>query len=348
MVFEFNDIIEEHKRKYPRMEIQDYVKLAYQNEFGPLHLGEKEKLCKFIQMELSQLPAGAEGFTAEEIGNGLSRISLSGLPHPETDAPLLAKLMILTMENHQGTMEGLGEKLAVLESKQGSEAKNWMDAYRAEGCPPVHHSETYRRAYEPHYRVLKTEYADWLPVLSEIADLLAGQERVVISIDGRCGSGKSSLADLIKEVFDGNVFHMDDFYLPFDRRAEDWMETPAGNMDLERFKEEVLLPAKEGKEVLYRPFNCQAGMESEAVPTAPAKLTVIEGSYSQHPVLADQYDLKIFLTCDSERQKERLEKRNGEYAKVFFARWVPMEERYFEAFGIEKKSDKVLDTGRFW
>ena len=65
------DILAEQKETYPLMEIQDCVKLAYQNEFGPMHLGEKEKLCKYIQMELSQLPAKPDGFTAEDIGNGL-------------------------------------------------------------------------------------------------------------------------------------------------------------------------------------------------------------------------------------------------------------------------------------
>ena len=37
------------------MEIQDYVKLAYQNEFGPAHLAEKNRLQKGIQSELEQI-----------------------------------------------------------------------------------------------------------------------------------------------------------------------------------------------------------------------------------------------------------------------------------------------------
>jgi len=33
--------------------------------------------------------------------------------------------------------------------------------------------------------------------------------------------------------------------------------------------------------------------------------------------------------------------------KSFFTHWMPMEERYFEAFGIEKNSDMRVDTGYF-
>ncbi len=348
MEFEFKDIVGEHEAKYPLMEIQDYVKLAYQNEFGPLHLVEKERLQQGIQSEMAQFSPTKGEYGTENIGNGLSRLSLCGLPHPDTDAQLIAELMILTMDRHSGSMEGLEGKLEELETKLGAEAEKWLDDYRAAGCRPVNHSETYRSTYQPHYRVMKTDYASWFPALSEIAGLLAAQQPVVISIDGRCGSGKSSLAAVIEEVFSCNVFHMDDYYLPFHRRADDWETIPAGNMDLERFKEEVLQPLKEGQDVLYRPFDCQTGSLAEPFVVPAAQLTVIEGSYSQHPELSDQYDLKIFITCCPEVQKSRLTEREGDYVLAFFHRWMPMEERYFKAFDIEKKSDMILDTGRFW
>ena len=194
---------------------------------------------------------------------------------------------------------------------------------------------------------MKTEYTDWFPVLSEIAWLLHRQPTAVISIDGRCGSGKSTLAALIEKVFSCNVFHMDDFYLPVHRRSHDWETIPAGNMDLERFRDEVLQQVKEGKDVMYRPFNCQTGKLAEPSVIKPASLTVIEGSYSQHPVLADGYDRKVFLTCGQDVQSARLTKREGDGVRSFFCRWIPMEEGYFAAFAIEKNCDITLDTGRF-
>ena len=346
--FEFKNILGEHEARYPLMEIQDYVKLAYQNEFGPRHLAEKDRLHQGIQSEMAKLSDAEGEYETEAIGNGLSRLSLCGLPHPDTDAQLIAELMILTMDHHSGTPEGLERKLKALEEKLGPDAKQWLDEYRAGGCPPANHSEVYRSTYQPYYRVMKTEYANWFPALSEIASLLAAQQPVVISIDGRCGSGKSSLAAVIKEVFSCNVFHMDDYYLPPDRRADDWETIPAGNMDLERFKMEVLQPVKEGKDVLYQPFDCQTGSLAEPSAVPPTQLTVIEGSYSQHPELSDQYELKIFITSGPEVQRKRLTEREGDYVKVFFSRWMPLEERYFTAFDIENKSDMILDTSRFW
>ena len=344
---EFMGITAKHKAEYPLMEIQDFVKLAYQSEFGPVHLAEKELLLKGILLELEQISGAESTYRTEQIGNGLSRISLTGLPHPDTDPQLLAELMSLTIDRHCGTMEGLEYKLKALEQELGPDAAAWLEDYRKKGCPPVSHSEAYGRAYCPHYRVLKTEYVNWFPALSEIFNLLAEKQSAAISVDGRCGSGKSSLAAVIEEVFSCNVFHMDDFYLPPDKRSEDWKNIPAGNMDLQRFRQEVLEPAKEGKTVIYRSFDCQTGQLAKGYTAEPAKLTVIEGSYSQHPMLSDQYDLKIFLTCDSEVQRTRLTAREGAGVRSFFSHWIPMEERYFQAFDIEMKSDVLLDTGRF-
>ena len=79
-----------------------------------------------------------------------------------------------------------------------------------------------------------------------IASLLeAHPERpVLIALDGRCGSGKTTLAAQLAEQFPGSaVFHTDDYYLPPAQRIPNWAETPCANMDLTRLREEVLVPA---------------------------------------------------------------------------------------------------------
>lgn len=38
------------------------------------------------------------------------------------------------------------------------------------------------------------------------------KEVVLVSIDGRCASGKTTLARKISKIIDCNVFHMDDFF----------------------------------------------------------------------------------------------------------------------------------------
>ena len=77
-------------------------------------------------------------------------------------------------------------------------------------------------------------------------------------------------------------------------------------------------------------------------------LTVIEGSYSHHPGLLTGYDFKIFLTCEKREQIRRLKEREGSGYPAFAARWMPMEEHYFQACGIEAGSDLQIDTSGFF
>ncbi len=168
---------------------------------------------------------------------------------------------------------------------------------------------------------------------------------VIVGMDGRCGSGKTSLAELIAGIFPCNVVHTDDFYLPMEEREENWTEIPGGNMDFARLHSEILIPARSGDEVLYRPYCCQEGAYGEALRLAPCPLLVVEGSYSHYPLLAEAYDLKVFLTCSQEVQKRRLQEREGSYFTMFEKRWIPMEENYFHHFDVEAGSDLVVRTG---
>ena len=70
------------------------------------------------------------------------------------------------------------------------------------------------------------------PVLAQVKRLADEGKPVAIAIDGRCGSGKTWLSGLIGDRFPCNILHMDDFYLPFGRRAQGWEAVPGGNTAL--------------------------------------------------------------------------------------------------------------------
>lgn len=170
---------------------------------------------------------------------------------------------------------------------------------------------------------------------------------IVIAIDGNCGSGKSTLSEILYQKFNCSIFHMDDYYLPFSRRDSNWENIPAGNMDLERFKKEVLTPAKAGQTVCYQPYHCRTDSLQDGVLIQPQQLVIVEGSYSHHPVLADLYDYKIFLTCLKEEQKHRLLLREGDRFRFYEERWIPMEEHYYDVCQIKKRADAIFDTQEY-
>lgn len=338
----FQEALLEHQKRYPLIKPQDYAKLAYQSAYGPAHFApDKQQLLWSI---LKEWEAG-DGLPPlpEPIGNGLCRFHLSGGVDLD-GAALLAKLICLTAQNHQGSFVYFKEALAALEAMDLPDMAEWLENYRRKGLPPVHHSQVFHQSYRPRYRLLKNEYAGYFPVLHRIQTIAKYGKPAIAAIDGRCGSGKSGLAALISQTFDCNIFHMDDFYLPAAGRKSDWEEVPGGNMDFKRFEREVLKPVKAGESVSYRPYDCRTGEMRDAVETPFKPVTIVEGSYSHHPDIHAMYDFKVFLTCSKTVQASRLKQREGARFSSFEKRWIPMEERYFERFGILEDAALCIDT----
>ena len=168
---------------------------------------------------------------------------------------------------------------------------------------------------------------------------------LVLALDGRCGSGKTTLANTLTRQFPASiVLHTDDFYLPPAQRVRGWEKTPCTNMDLVRLRDEALRPAYEGQPVLYRAYSCRAGAYQPVQELAAQPLVILEGSYSHHPLLAGYETLQVFVTCSKEEQTRRLQAREGEQYANFAARWVPLEEGYFAQYHIAETADFVVDT----
>ena len=177
-------------------------------------------------------------------------------------------------------------------------------------------------------------------VKRHIDRLLNQRESVVVAIDGKCTSGKTTLASLLADAYDCNVFHMDDFFLRPEQRIPERFAEIGGNVDYERFAEELLAPLKTGKPFSYRPFDCSTFTLSQPVPVQPKKLTIIEGTYSHHPYFGDPYDLKILLTVSEDLQRQRVLERPAFLHSRFFESWIPMENRYFESRCMEPAAEE--------
>lgn len=183
-------------------------------------------------------------------------------------------------------------------------------------------------------------------VLEVINEIYKQKGHVTIAIDGRCGSGKTTLANKLKEYLDCHIFHMDDFYLQEYQRTYERYNEPGGNVDRERFKKEVLDPLKNQQDVLYRPIECSSMSISEGTVYPYKPINIIEGSYSCHPELIDDYDMTIFLDIDESLRYKRIEERNGKEAlSMFIKKWIPLEEKYFSSFDIQNHCDFYFKAG---
>lgn len=183
-------------------------------------------------------------------------------------------------------------------------------------------------------------------IWKEADRLKRNRKHLIIAIDGRCGAGKTTVAACLQERYGCKVIHMDHFFLRPEQRTKERLAEAGGNVDYERFREEVLKPLGTEKPFSYRPYSCVEQKLLEPVCVETGEITVIEGSYSCHPFLRAAYDVRVFLTVEAEEQMRRIERREGSsQAEIFRKRWIPMEENYFSLCQVREACDLIVQSG---
>ena len=169
------DILLQHFDRYPQMQPQDAVKLVYQQEFGPGHLiKDEKKALEFLRQEMAGIGEPLPGEALyESIGNGLCRLNLR--PCKAKGIPLedILRLFAETANSTQGDKKQFIAGIHVLQKLAEEDETPFdpvlLDIFLAKypkNCPPVHHSDAYRLAYLPAYRVVsQRKLKDYLKAL---------------------------------------------------------------------------------------------------------------------------------------------------------------------------------------
>lgn len=117
---------------------------------------------------------------------------------------------------------------------------------------------------------------------------------LLIALTGFGGAGKSTLAAVLADALaDAAVVSLDDFWAPTrDRPGADW-----DAFDRDRLAREVLVPARAGQTIRYRPPVWPSGEPGPWRTIAPGAYLIVEGVSALHPSLRSYYDLSIWLDC---------------------------------------------------
>ena len=162
-------LLKTHRALYPLMGPRDAVKLLYQSHFAGGHMIADEKSA---MERLRREYAGVGQIKGEslfvEIGGGLVRVQLCALEENGLTLESLCRAFIMTANSVRGDMGRFKEELVLLPALceeagfgfERAECEAYIEAYIAAGCPAVSHSEVYRTAYAPSYRVIKKSALD--------------------------------------------------------------------------------------------------------------------------------------------------------------------------------------------
>lgn len=363
---DFKKVLSAHSVAYPHLLPDDIIKLIFQSSFGCEHMvSSLETAGELIKKEIAENEKNGTSFAekndkasslavsssslVETLGDDFSRISLQ-VTSFGLSKETLAKLFYLSALDSKKDYTKLQSNIekSIELAKEGGFPFSVDDFLRALkrweklNYPPIHHSANFKKEYTPSYRVISNKFVPFLPLFCEI-DKKLSQTRLILSIEGGSASGKTTLSNILKEIYQCNVFHTDDFFLQPHQRTKERLEEVGGNLDRERFLAQVVSPLTEGKVISYKKFDCSTMKILPSIEVRPSSFSVVEGAYSMHPFFLNYYNLSVFLDIDEETQKERIQKRNSpQMQKRFFEEWIPMEKRYFGYFGIKEKATFVI------
>jgi hypothetical protein len=169
-------LLGQHLQRYPRMELPDIYKLLHQSALGPGHAVDDPAAARArLQAEAASAGTGPDDPIADPISpdGRLARINLRPYLDEGHVLDLLADAFIRTAQSYPGAADKLVKFCGCLGDLAGAggipfpqdEVERYFQSVADQGYPAVHHSDTYRKAYRPAYRVVAL---DLLPALHRI------------------------------------------------------------------------------------------------------------------------------------------------------------------------------------
>jgi uridine kinase len=178
-----------------------------------------------------------------------------------------------------------------------------------------------------------------------------------VAIDGRSGSGKSTVAEALAQATGAVIVPCDDFFAASVTNAEWDRRTPeqraADAIDWRRLKREAIEPLRTGRPARWYAFDFLAGPRGDGTypvqgtPTelAAKPVVLLDGAYSARPELADVLDLSVLVEAAPATREARLAAREGaDFLRQWHARWDPAEEYYFGYVRPRASFDVVIQT----
>jgi hypothetical protein len=172
----YQRIVIEHYSRYPLLQVEDLYKLAHQGALGSEHAIQDITTARnWLVREIDDLPESSAEPIAEEISpeNHIIRIHLKPYLEASGDPENLLAAFFKTANEFHGSIGLLKEYWRCCEdlAKQGiigissDKLSAFFASKEAVEFPAVHHSEQYKHAYHPGYRVIKLDFLQNLSAL---------------------------------------------------------------------------------------------------------------------------------------------------------------------------------------
>ncbi len=163
-------LLQRHLGWYPRMELGDVYKLLYQGVMGPEHMvATRQEFTRRLEAEFERLTPNFELrlLVPVRADQALFRLNLRPFKSRLDRTEMLISLVLQTSKLISGSKAELVETWKVfarlcergeMDAFQTEAVQKYGHWLEQEDFPAVHHSEAYRREYQPAYRLISAQY----------------------------------------------------------------------------------------------------------------------------------------------------------------------------------------------
>ncbi len=154
-----NKYLTYHINKYPKMQIEDKIKLLMQGFLGPGHLvNDYQMVLNRVESELNQISISSTDIY-EEISDTFVRVYLKPYYEKHHSFDELIKAFILSSKEEKD-FDGFFKELENLRKTLNEDELNFLNIYLENKKYLISHSDIYRNLYNPHYLVISKKYID--------------------------------------------------------------------------------------------------------------------------------------------------------------------------------------------
>lgn len=155
----------------------------------------------------------------------------------------------------------------------------------------------------------------------------ARNDRLVVLVDGRSGTGKTTLGNALAAELDATIVHLDDVYPGWDG-----LQAAADSV----VRDVLGVPSG------YRRWDWVTSAPADWVPVDPAAPIVIEGCGALSRASAPLATFRVWLTAEEGERRRRALDRDGETFARQWERWARQEEAFIAAETPQTLADEVL------
>lgn len=179
------------------------------------------------------------------------------------------------------------------------------------------------------------------PLINFIDHLIFKQQKAIIGIDGMSNSFKTTICKYLNELFQINLFHMDNYFkIPPSNNLK-----YGNNIKYDVIINEIINYINNTTKPFKYPIYTNHKQTPEYKKSNNYNITIIEGAYSLNSPLEPFINYKVLIKTTSEKQLERLIKREIP-GKVddFLNKWIPLENNYLKYLETNTSFNLILTT----